>query len=260
LKTILDKIVADKQVEVEYLKKNKPFKVLKDEIAHIAPVKSTFAACIKKRIRINCIAEIKRRSPSRGLLREVFDPVAIGEIYQQLGCAAISVLTEKKYFDGKPEYLQEVKSAVSVPILRKDFIIDPYQIYETVLLGAEAVLFIVHMLTPLQLENFIAIATRLGLDCLVEVHAKDELQRALDAGATIIGVNNRNLDTFHTDINTSVQISQIIPRACIRVSESGFQSRDDLIKIDQAGFDAVLIGEYFMHTPDISAAYHNMFG
>ena len=260
MKTILNKIVADKRVEIEQLKKNKPFKLLADAAAHIVPVKSRFAACIKKQIGINCIAEIKRRSPSRGLLCEAFDPVAIAAVYQQLGCAAISVLTEKKYFDGKPEYLQQIKSVVSAPLLRKDFIIDPYQIYETALLGAEAVLFIVHILTQVQLTNFIAIGTRLGLDCLVEVHAEDELQRALDAGAGIIGVNNRNLETFHTDISTSLQISQIIPSACVRVSESGFQSRDDIIRIGQAGFDAVLIGEHFMRSPDISATYHNLFG
>jgi indole-3-glycerol phosphate synthase len=260
MKTILDKIVSDKRLEVERLKNEKPLSVLELEIANQSPVKSRFAARLKKQKNIKCIAEIKRRSPSKGLLRETFDPVAIAGIYQKLDCAAISVLTEENYFDGKPEYLQQVKPVVSVPLLRKDFTIDRYQIYESFLLGAEAILLIVHILTQDQLKEYITIATKLGLDCLVEVHSQDELMCALDSGANIIGINNRNLETFHTDVNFSIQFSQLIPKECIRVSESGFKTRDDIIKVDRAGFDAVLIGEQFMRSPDIPATYRNLFG
>jgi indole-3-glycerol phosphate synthase len=260
MQTILEKIVGDKRLEIDRLKHTKSLKVLKDDIAALTPVKSSFAARLKKERRIHCIGEIKRRSPSKGMLREQFDPAAIGEVYQQLGCTAISVLTEQTYFDGKPEYLQQVKAQVSLPLLRKDFIVDPYQIYEAVVLGASAILLIVHILPQDQLAKFITIAAELGLDCLVEVHSREELQRALDAGAVLIGVNNRDLATFHTDIAASVQIAPWIPGECIRVSESGFQSRDDIIRVDQAGFDAVLIGEHFMRSPDIPAAFHELFG
>jgi indole-3-glycerol phosphate synthase len=256
----LDKIVADKKVELASLKKKKSFRMLEHEIAGLTPVKSSFAARIKKQDRINCIGEIKRRSPSQGILREGFDPVALAKVYQQLGCAAISVLTEKNYFDGQSAYLKQVKTAVAIPLLRKDFIIDPYQIIEAILLGAEAILLIVHILDQDQLKKYIALAKLLGLACLVEIHTPEELQRALEAGAEIIGVNNRNLMTFKTDVTTSLQIAPLIPKDCIRVSESGFKSREDILKIDRAGYDAVLIGEHFMRSPDITAAYQNLFG
>jgi indole-3-glycerol phosphate synthase len=260
MKNILDKIVNKKRLEVERLKNKKSLKLLTDEIVDLIPVESRFSIRLKNQNSLNCIAEIKRRSPSQGILREDFDPLAIAKVYQQLGCAAISVLTEKSYFDGKPEYLQAIKKTVSLPILRKDFIIDSYQIYESVVLGAQAILLIVHILPQAKLAKFITIASQLGLDCLVEIHSTEELSRALDAGATIIGVNNRNLQTFQTDISTSLQVSPLIPRECVRVSESGLKTRDDIIRVDQAGFDAVLIGENFMRSDNITVTYHELFG
>ena len=259
MQTILDKIVTDKRLEVAVLKKEKPLNIVRDEIACLLPVESRFAERIKKQGSINCIAEIKRRSPSNGLLRQSFNPVEIARTYQDLGCAAISVLTETKYFDGNPLYLKQVKKTVTLPLLRKDFIIDEYQIYEAVLLDAEAILLIVHILEQEILANFIKVAAQLGLDSLVEVHSADELHRALDAGAGIIGVNNRNLETFHTDVEYSIQFADIIPGHCLRVSESGIKTYEDIKKIDAAGYDAVLIGEQFMRSPDIPATYHSLF-
>ena len=196
------------------------------------------------------IAECKRRSPSRGVLRRDYDPVAIALGYQQAGAAAISVLTEPTFFDGALEHLQAVRDAVGIPVLRKDFVVSEYQLHEARAAGADAVLLIVAALEPPALASLHLGASALGLDVLVEVHSADELSVAIDAGARIVGVNNRNLHTLEVDVTVSETLAARIPRGVLSVSESGLRTAADLIGLRQLGYKAFLIGERFMSEPD----------
>jgi indole-3-glycerol phosphate synthase len=204
--------------------------------------------------RVNVIAECKRRSPSRGVLRAAYDPVAIARAYADAGAAAISVLTEPTFFDGDLDHLQAVHEAVDVPVLRKDFLVTEYQLLEAKASGADAVLLIVAALRPVELKVLHDHAVALGLDVLVEVHDANELAMALDAGARIIGVNNRNLRTLDVDVHASEQLIDRIPADVIAVSESGLKSPDDVGRLRQLGYRAFLIGERFMTAPDPGAA------
>lgn len=213
---------------------------------------SIFKKAISSAGKINLIAEIKKASPSKGLLRADFDVGTIANIYAKGGAAAISVLTEDKYFLGKPLYVKTVSEKVQVPVLTKDFIIDEGQIYEARLNGASAVLLIVAILTDLQIKEFLAVATALDLDCLVEVHNEEELKRALGCGAEIIGINNRNLHTFEVDLKVSETLIPQIPAGKVIVAESGIKSYEDIKRLKEAGANAVLIGETFMREEDIA--------
>lgn len=204
--------------------------------------------------RFNVIAECKRRSPSKGVLREVYDPAAIASAYAHGGAAAISVLTEPSFFDGALAHLEAVRDVVSIPILRKDFIVSEYQLLEARAAGADAVLLIAAALVPADLVALHDRATALGLDVLVEVHDPDELQLATDAGARIIGVNNRNLRTLAVDVRVSEAVMARMPRDVIAVSESGLRTADDLTRLRGLGYSAFLIGERFMTQPDPGAA------
>jgi len=203
--------------------------------------------------RINLIAEIKKASPSKGMIRENFDLMAITKIYAHHGAAAISVLTEDKYFLGRPGYIKQVSEQVNVPVLTKDFILDEGQIYEARFNGASAVLLIVAILNNEQLKAFYQTALRLDLDCLVEVHSEQELGRALDAGVEIIGVNNRDLKSFVVDIHNCERLIPKIPKDKIIVAESGIRSHDEVCKLKDLGVNAVLIGETFMKEEDIGS-------
>ena len=196
------------------------------------------------------IAELKRASPSRGLLREDYRPRTIAKGYEAAGAAALSVLTEEDFFMGSLNDLREVREATGLPILRKDFIIDDYQVYESTAAGADALLLIVAALTESELRRLIGLCTTLNIAALVEVHTEEELLRAADAGARIIGVNNRNLNTLEVDLETSLRLRPRIPAACLAVSESGITSAADLRRLGDAGYDAVLIGERFMTALD----------
>jgi indole-3-glycerol phosphate synthase len=200
------------------------------------------------------IAECKRRSPSRGVLRSAYDPVAISKGYEQAGAAAISVLTEPTFFDGSLEHLEAVRNAVTVPVLRKDFVVSEYQLLEARAAGADAVLLIVAALDPESLKALHASASRLGLDALVEVHTADELSVAIDAGARIVGVNNRNLRTLEIDVTASETLAARIPREVVSVSESGLRTAADLSRLQQLGYSAFLIGERFMTETDPGGA------
>jgi indole-3-glycerol phosphate synthase len=208
--------------------------------------------------RLNVIAECKRRSPSKGVLRPEYDPVAIASGYASAGAAAISVLTEPTFFDGSLEHLRAVRGAVTVPILRKDFIVSEYQVIEAKAAGADAILLIVAALTSADLRSLAACATRWGLDALVEVHSADELSIALDAGATVIGVNNRNLRTLTVDVAASETLIARIPKEVVSVSESGLRTSDDLLRLRQMGYRAFLIGERFMTAADPGAALRDL--
>ncbi|MGV8056930.1 MAG: indole-3-glycerol phosphate synthase TrpC [Smithellaceae bacterium] len=245
---ILDKIVAIKTEEVVQSKQAMPLAGLQGVINGLNPCRDFKAAISNKPCAI--IAEVKCASPSRGRLVENFDPVEIATTYEKNGAAAISVLTDEKYFLGDKRYLTQIKTAVKLPLLRKDFIIDPYQIYESRAIGADAVLLIVRILGP-RLGDFIALARELGLATLTEVHTSAELEIALAHGADIIGINNRNLDTFVTDINTCKELVRFIPAGKIAVAESAITTRADIENISQAGISAFLIGEALVTASDI---------
>jgi len=245
---ILDTIIETKKEEVEQLKKQTTVSALKRTIARLEPCRNfrqaiSFAGC-------NIIAEVKCASPSRGRLIADFDPVRIAGVYENNGAAAISVLTDEKYFAGHKNYLTQIRQKIKLPLLRKDFIIDHLQIYETRAIGADAILLIVHVLGK-KLAEFILLSRKLGLSPLVEVHTQEELDLALAADAEIIGINNRNLDTFVTDIETSRKLRARIPEGFIVVSESGIMARADIEFLMQADIHAFLIGEALITAPNI---------
>ena len=199
---------------------------------------------------VNVISELKKASPSKGVLRAEFDPEAIARAYEQAGAAALSVLTEEHYFQGSLDYLKQAHAATRLPVLRKDFILDEYQVYEAAAAGADAVLLIVAALEEKILSDLIRLAVELKLAALVEIHSATELEAALAAGATILGVNNRNLKTFEVTQETSLNLIKQIPRDCVAVSESGLKNGGDVARMLKAGFGAVLIGEQFMKAAD----------
>lgn len=245
---ILDKIIETKKTEVEQLKRQTTISILEKTIAQLEPCRNFRQAISGDTCAI--IAEVKCASPSRGRLIADFDPVRIAGVYEENGAAAISVLTDEKYFAGHKNYLTQIRQHVGLPILRKDFIIDPLQIYEARAIGADAVLLIVRVLME-KLAQFIAAAENVGLSALVEVHTKAELDLALAADAEIIGINNRNLDTFVTDIDTSRKLRAQIPEGKIVVAESGIMARADIEFLMQANIHAFLIGEALITAPDI---------
>ncbi len=246
----LKKIVAHKR---DLLRKKQPFfSSLREKVD--GQTHSRYAV-FKKRIAqpggIQLIAEVKKASPSKGLLREDFHPVEIARIYEANGAAAISVLTEDRYFLGRPEYVRRIHQAVRVPLLMKDFVIDEDQIYEAWFYGASAVLLIVAILDDEQIASFIQTATRLDMDCLVEVHNEEELKRAVDQGAEIIGVNNRDLRTFDVTLEVSERLIPLIPSDKVVVAESGIHTHQDLQRLKKLGVNAVLVGEALMRAKDI---------
>ena len=251
---ILDDIVADKIPEVEKRKHELPLEELKKRIQEQSPVLDFGSALRGDRIKL--IAEVKKASPSKGVIREDFSPVDIAQMYARNGAAAISVLTDEKYFMGNLEYLSNIKKALDtpVPLLRKDFILDEYQVYEARAAGADAILLIVVILEPEKLSELLELSHRLGMKCLVETHNEYECEVALNSGARIIGINNRDLKTFSVDIETTGRLRQLIPSDRIVVSESGIKNRDDIERLKSWNVDAVLIGESLMASTDIAAA------
>ena len=199
------------------------------------------------------IAEVKKASPSRGVIREDFDPEAIAATYAENGARALSVLTDEAYFQGSNAYLRAARQVSGLPVLRKDFTIDPYQIYEARLIGADAILLIVALMDGGQFGDFIGLGEELGMAVLVEVHSREELSRSLQAGARLIGINNRNLKTFETTLDTTFELVELIPEDITTVSESGIESGEDVRELEAAGIDAVLVGESLMRADDMGA-------
>ena len=212
-----------------------------------------FLAAVSRTDRVNVIAECKRRSPSRGVLRADYDPVSIARSYAEAGAAAISVLTEPTFFDGSLEHLEAVRAAVDVPLLRKDFVVSEYQLFEARAAGADAVLLIVSILAGARLGDLLAAAKGLGLAALVECHTAAELDRALTAGARVVGINNRDLATFETRIETTLELLPLIPPGPLVVSESGFFTGEQVRRVVQAGAPAVLVGEGLVRADDVGA-------
>lgn len=209
---------------------------------------------------LSFICEVKKASPSKGVIAEDFPYLEIAKEYEAAGAAAVSVLTEPYFFQGKDQYLTEIAEAVSIPVLRKDFILDPYQIYQAKVMGASAVLLICSLLSLPKLKMFTAIAQRLGLSPLVEAHTEAEINNALECGTEIIGVNNRDLQTFQVDITTSVRMRKLVPEKIFFVSESGIRGPEDIRQLRENGTNAVLIGETLMRSPDKKKALDQLRG
>ena len=257
---LLATIVAATRRITEVRRGREPLAALERRASTAAPRGAAFQAAVGQAGRSNVIAECKRRSPSRGVLAQEYDPVAIATQYERGGAAAISVLTEPTFFDGALEHLTAVRAAVNVPLLRKDFIVDEYQLFEARAAGADAALLIVAALEQPDLIALQRRAADLGLATLVEVHDEAELTRAIDSGAHLIGVNNRNLRTLAVDVDASRRLALRIPWGLIAVSESGLQSREELEELSSAGYRAFLIGERFMTAPDPAAAIAELIG
>jgi indole-3-glycerol phosphate synthase len=251
---ILDDIVADKIPEVEKRKRELPLEELEKQIREQSP-SLDFASALKGE-NIKVIAEVKKASPSKGIIREDFKPVDIALTYASNGAAAISVLTDGKYFMGSLDYLRNIRKALDtpIPLLRKDFIVDEYQVYEARAAGADAILLIVAILGPEKLTELLGLSHRLGMKCLVEIHNERECEIAVKSTAGIIGINNRDLRTFTVDIETTGKLRQLIPADRIVVSESGIKNRNDIERLKGWNVDAVLIGESLMASSNIATA------
>jgi indole-3-glycerol phosphate synthase len=247
--TILDKILATKKREVEQHKQVVKISCLLDCIGRRKAPLDFQAALRGNDIRL--IAEVKKASPSKGVMRPYFDPMELAKTYAESGAAAISVLTDAEYFQGSPEHLTAIRQTVGLPLLRKDFIYDEYQIYESAAYGADALLLIAAILKPRQLRLLLTLSRSLGLGCLVEVHNEAELNMVIDGGAEIIGINNRDLKTFKIDLGTTQRLRPSIPQGKIVVSESGINNREDITKLREWKVDAVLIGEALVTAKNI---------
>lgn len=256
---ILDDIVEKRRQQlIREKQKISPEEMQKHALAEKRPVLDFYGAL--KMEGLSVIAEVKKASPSKGVIREDFRPTEFAKAYEKGGAAAISCLTEEFYFQGNSEYLKEVRKATGLPILRKDFIVDPYQIYEARVIGADAVLLIAALLDTETLVSFMSIAKSLGLHCLIEVHNEAELQSAMKAGAEIIGINNRDLKTFRVSLEATKMLAEQLPQKVVKVSESGIGSREDVETVRQYGADAVLIGETLMRSRDMAAKLRQLRG
>ena len=249
---ILDKILAHKVDEVAQRARQTPLITLRERLRDTAPPRG-FIDAIRARIQSGqpgVIAEIKKASPSKGLIRNDFDPQALARSYASGGATCLSVLTDERFFQGADEFLEQARSACSLPVLRKEFITDSYQLYESRVLGADCVLLIVAALDDELLQAFYRIAQDIGMDVLVEIHDAPELDRALQLEPTLLGINNRNLRTFDTHLSTTLDLLAEVPKQCTVVTESGIATRDDVRLMRDHGVDCFLVGETFMRAPD----------
>lgn len=255
---LLETILAATRRIVEVRAAREPLAALTKRAEGSPAPSRGFRTALERADRINVIAECKRRSPSRGVLRPLYDPAVLAVGYQSAGAAAISVLTEPTFFDGALAHLEAVRAVVDLPVLRKDFVVSEYQLLEARAAGADAVLLIAAALPPRQLEDLHQRATALGLDVLVEVHDVQELDAAIDAGARLVGVNNRNLRTLTVDLAASDAVMACMPANLVAVSESGLRSADDLVRLRKLGYNGFLIGERFMTAEDPGRALREM--
>ena len=258
-KTILDRIVDARRLSIAHRKRVLPEVALKIAVEKKAPPARDFAAALSRE-GLNVIAELKKASPSLGVIREEYSPGALAAQLQQAGAAALSVLTEEDFFSGSLADLKEVRKVAEIPVLRKDFIVDPWQVWEARAAGADSFLLIAAVLSDADLIELLQLARSLKMEPLVEVHSREELDRVLRAGARVVGVNNRDLRDFQVRLETSLELIEAIPENCVSVSESGLRAHDDLVRLRSAGFDAFLIGEHLMKSPDPSASLRNFLG
>jgi len=267
LANILDKIIADKKTEVELRKSQVGLEQLKEEVRSLPKCRNFYKAVTKRNSRgINVIAEVKKASPSAGVIREDFDPVAIARTYKKCGADAISVLTDEKYFQGRLEYINQISDAVDLPIMRKDFIIDPWQVYESRAAGADAILLIADAIKPGELMDLMIIAAELTLTVLLEVHEADTLLTVRSMigfpkkGYSILGINNRNLTTMEVDLNTISRLAELFDNKNELVAESGIKTRANVEKLKSIGVRAVLIGQVLCENADIEDKFTELFG
>ncbi|GMV65937.1 MAG: indole-3-glycerol phosphate synthase 2 [Candidatus Hinthialibacteria bacterium] len=258
MSSILEQIVADKRPEVEELKKGRDFERYMEEASRAESPRDFRKALVRKE-KITLIAEMKKASPSKGVFREEFEPREIALAYAKGGAAALSVLTEEKYFQGHPGYLKVVHETVKIPALRKDFIIDAFQVPESRLLGADAILLIASILTNSEMKRFIDLARSLNLAVLCEVHDETEMRRVIDCGADLIGINNRDLKTFEVTLQTTFDLVGLAPKKSVVVSESGIRCYADLEILRDVGVSAVLVGETLIRQSDLSQAIRNLY-
>lgn len=257
--TILDRIVDARRVSVAHRKRVLPEVALKIAVEKKAPPVRDFAAALS-RDALNVIAELKKASPSLGLIREEYAPSALADQLQNAGAAALSVLTEEDFFSGSLADLKDARKVAQIPVLRKDFIIDPWQVWEARAAGADSFLLIAAVLRDELLSELLQLGRSLKMEPLVEVHSRAELDRVLGLGARIIGVNNRDLRNFEVHLETSIELVETIPEDCVAVSESGLRKHDDLARLRGAGFDAFLIGEHLMKSADPGATLRTFLG
>ena len=250
--TILDQIFENKKKELESRKNELPLEELNKKIEKSSLLKYDFKTNLKRH-KISLIAEIKKASPSLGLIREDFNHITIAKNYQESGADAISVITDNHYFQGDISFIEDIKRKTCLPIIRKDFIFDEYQVYESKAYGADAILLIAGILSREELKNLISLAKSFGMDCLVETHTYLEIEKAIESGAEIIGINNRDLRSFNVDINNFVNLSRFIPKDKIIVCESGIFSRADALRAKHAGANAILVGTSLMISKDIKS-------
>ena len=267
MSNILDSIIADKKTEVSERKFRRSLEQLKEEARSLPKCRNFYKAVTKANKRgINVIAEVKKASPSAGVIREDFDAVAIARTYKKCGADAISVLTDEKYFQGRLEYIKQISEAVDLPVLRKDFIIDPWQVYESRAAGADAILLIAEALKPGELMDLMITATELTLTVLLEVHQADTLLavRSLigfpKKGYSVLGINNRDLATMEVDLGTCCRLAELVDNTNELVAESGIKTRADVEKLKSVGVRAVLVGETLCKSPSIAAKFREIFG
>jgi indole-3-glycerol phosphate synthase len=266
--SILEQIIETKRQEVAQAKATRGLDELKADIAALGQPRNFFQAVSRPPVRLlNLIAEVKKASPSAGLLREDFDAVKVAMTYQSAGAQALSVLTDTKYFQGSLDDLRAVKAAVTIPVLRKDFIVDPYQVYQSRAAGADAILLIAECLDTSQMIDLQILATELNLTCLIEVHDMENLIRVRDhvigfphRGYSLLGINNRDLKTFITDLGTTLRLAELVEDRHVLISESGLRSRKDAQKLAAAGVNTVLVGETLMRSGDPAATIVELFG
>ncbi|QDU28703.1 Indole-3-glycerol phosphate synthase [Anatilimnocola aggregata] len=256
---VLEKIVVQKWKEIAAAKFARPEAEVRAAAADTPPRRDFFAALAASGP-IKLIAEVKKASPSKGVIRADFDPVEIARAYESAGATCLSVLTDEHFFQGSLEYLRQIRAAVNLPLLRKDFILDAYQLFEARAAGADAVLLIAECLDDCNLRKLHNEAIELGLTPLVEFYDEENLDRVLAAGAQLIGVNNRDLRTFVTDLDRTLRMRQRVPLDCVFVGESGIFTRQDVLRLQDAGVDAMLVGESLMRQPDIAAAVRQLLG
>src|SRR5256885_163976 len=267
MSTILDQIIEHKRLELEQRKKSISVDALKETIATLGRPRNFFHAVTRKtKKKLNLIAEVKKASPSAGVIRPDFDPVKIAQAYAAAGADALSVLTDESYFQGKLEYLHAIRDVVKLPVLRKDFIIDAYQVYESRAAGADAILLIAECLQTNELIDLQILATELNLTCLIEIHDIENLMRVRDRvigfphrSYSLLGINNRDLRTFKTDLGTTLRLAELVEDRNVLVSESGIERYEDIKKLQEAGVRAVLVGESLMRSDDIRGKVRELF-
>lgn len=258
-KSILAQIVERRRESISHRKRVLPDVALKIAVEKKSSPVRDFATALT-RAGLNVIAELKKASPSRGLLRADYQPAKIAPQLESRGAAALSVLTEEDFFQGSLADLKDVAKSTHIPVLRKDFIIDPWQVWEARAANADAFLLIAAILDDFKLRELLELGRQLGMEALVEAHSEEELKRAIEAGATIIGINNRDLKSFDVRLETSLELVELLPEECIAVSESGIRTHTDLLRLREAGFNAFLIGEHLMTKPDPAATLAGILG